>query len=88
MYTNNPTLTYDLAQVRLAELREEAARARLLRDGRAGRVRTNRVAVLRRVVGAVLVGAGERLQGAQRPAAAGARSADVGALTGHLRVVK
>ena len=88
MYTNNPNLTYDLAQVRLAELRDEAARARLVRDGRAVRVQTNRVAVLRRVLGAVLVGAGERLQGAQRPTAAGARPTDVGTLTGHLRVVK
>jgi hypothetical protein len=88
MYTNNPNLVYDLAQIRLAELREVAARNRLVRDARAAQLRTNRVAELRRLVGAVLVTAGERLQGAQRPTAAGARPTDVTAITGHLRVVR
>ena len=45
-----PTLTYNVAQLRLTELRDEANQVRLVREGRAV-ARTNRLAVLRRAVG-------------------------------------
>jgi hypothetical protein len=92
MNANLSNLNHAVAGLRAADLYAEAAQFRLARDARAARpARTFRVLVaLRRVVGTALVRTGERVQGAQRPAApaAGPAPADFGALTGHLRVVR
>jgi hypothetical protein len=87
--TMNSLQVYDLALQRCQEYQAEAERQRLVREYGVRRARYNRLVVLRRSLGAALVRAGERVQGAERTAAnARPAAGDVASLAGHLKVVR
>ena len=69
MSSGHLMIGFDFALARREDLLREAARCRLAAE--VARQRPAAVGVLRRRLGAALVRAGERLQGASRPAPAG-----------------